>query len=355
MGAVCGIVTSNTTSIRVSPSQMMTSHRVKETGTPIDPWKCGSLMLVKDKEGRRVFMRKEELHFSDRIKDIQARFYLTENKEEIVTLWDSFKKLDKRKAGYLVLEQLYELLQEDSSSSVVCPVMDRLFVLIEKEFSDKVSFEELLPNLISYCNLSSFQLIEFVFHMLDIDHNNYISRAEIVKLVSIQREGEQIYFLNHKHAIENYSLLSRSDKISLEEFVEVCQRLPFIYFPAVQLQKSLCTYFVNSRFWTKLQKTITENYMKNIKSSENERIDKRIEEIKNNVLQKKIDNFSKNRKGQEAKIYEEEVRLQRKLSDTCFFLEKNKKGHKRRQQLYRGVRMADSMSNVSIHFEPKIV
>ncbi len=260
---------------------------------------------------------------SEKIEKIQKKFFIST--ERITQLYDCFTMIDINNCGHISILDLYKLIEEHPSTSRIGPFLDRFFVLIEKRNFDKASFEEFLPNLLSFCLFSIYQIIEFVFHFIDKDHDNSISKKDIKNLISLKREDINIYFDNNLIAFENLKLLKRSDKITLEDFVSLCERLPFIYYPAIRLQNLLKEKYIGISFWNNLQKEIKVKYLLNIKSMESEKIQNKIHQIKEKIILEKKEMMKENNKNKEAKIYYQEMRLERRNSDTNFFLvlEKN--------------------------------
>jgi len=256
---------------------------------------------------------------NDKMEEIQKKFFIS--MDRILELYKFFMKIDSNKSGYISIFDLYKLIDEHPTSSHIGPFIDRFFVLIEKRNFDKASFEELLPNLLSFCLFSVYQIIEFVFHFIDKDHDNCISKKDIKYIISLQREDSHIYFENNIQALENFRFLKRADKIHIEDFVILCQKLPFIYYPAIRLQSLLKEHYIGTGFWNKLQKEVKEKYLLNIKSLENEKIQNKIQQIKDKLIEerkKKLKEMME--KNREVKIYFQDMRLERRNSDTNFFL-----------------------------------
>lgn len=301
----------------------------------VDPAKAGTMKIIKDELGRWLYVRREVINKTDVVNGIMTRFYLTD--EDLNKLYNFFKKIDKAKSGYLTLDEIYLLIHEKPNLSIVAPFLDRFFVMMEKEFNEKVSFEEFVPNLISYCLSSIFQLVEFVFNFYDKDHDDFVSRLDIVKFLQIKREDENLYPLNHGRAIDNFAQAVRSDKIALQEFIEICDKFPFLYYPAVHLQHLLRKYFISENFWKKYQQNVKKAYLAGMKKNENAEIKTRIEEIKHQIFEEKkknyhgrlqVDQMIQDEKGK--KIYNQDLRLdptkfKRRKSDTDFNINNNTK------------------------------
>jgi Ca2+-binding EF-hand superfamily protein len=288
----------------------------------IDSRKKGSLRIIRDKTGRLVYSRRDEIIVTETIQDILNNFFI--EPDELDKLWEFFKKVDHTKSGYIMLKELYLVINQNPSMSIVGPILDRFFNLIEKEFKDKVTFEEFIPNLLSYCLYSNFQLKEFMFSIFDLNHDHYINRNDIVKFFSIKKNDKKIFFSNYLDSINNYPHLVRSDKITFEEFLEICQDLHFIHYPAEKLQKLFKENILGEKFWKKLHKKISDSYKQHLYVN-NKKMKDKLDEIK---LNEKIENYKKNLLTRKFSyiVYQKEARMdkfKRRLSDTNFYLSKN--------------------------------
>jgi Ca2+-binding EF-hand superfamily protein len=289
----------------------------------IDPGKRGSLRVIRLNSGRLVYSRRDELLVTDTVQDIMSKYFI--EPEELNKLWEFFKRVDHTKSGYITLKELYLIINQNPSIAIVGPVLDRFFNLIEKEFKDKVTFEELIPSLVCYVLSSSVQIREFMFNILDANHDTYINRADILKFFSIKKNDKRIYFSNYLDAINHYPHFQRSDKISFEEFLEICHDLHFIYYPAEKLQTLFRTCIVDQGFWTKLHKKVGDRYKQHLYTN-NKKMKDKLDEIK---LNEKIENYKKNLlEGTHCSvmIYRKEARFnkfRRTLSDTNFYQSKN--------------------------------
>jgi Ca2+-binding EF-hand superfamily protein len=273
----------------------------------------GSMMILIE-NNKFTYLRREELNYSSKVLNrIMTRFYI--EKEDLEILWSFFKKINKDYTGFLTIDDLYILLKEKQSNSIIAPYLDRFFVIIDKRFNDKIAFEELISNLISFCLFSIYQVIKFVFDFADKNKLGYITRSDIIQLVSTKRDGEHIYLQNHSVAIMEIAQFTRNDKIFLEEFCELCNRMPFVYFPAIQLQKSFRKYYVNNGFWEEFESKTIDKHKKFLKNKTEQKIKEKIEGYKKKIEKK---NLMMQRK--DKVVFMHDIRFTRKTSDTNFFL-----------------------------------
>ncbi len=106
--------------------------------------------------------------------------------------------------------------------------------MIEKETPDKISFVEWLPSIAVYCLYPSDKIISFVFSMIDADHDNNISKKDIIKYLVTERYNKKIFPFNYVRSVELLEV-ERSDKISLEQFKKIYLKVSFICYPAYRL------------------------------------------------------------------------------------------------------------------------
>ena len=266
-----------------------------------------------------------------RIKDIMNVFFLDE--KDVFNLQNFFIKIDEENEneGYITLNQLYKFLNESERSNL-SPFIDHLFNIVDKKYNNKMSFEEFLPFLISYCLSSQMQLIEFVFGLIDSDHNKSISLGQIIELFSTIKNNEEIFFINHIICLEKYSKKKRGDNLTIDDFYDICQDLPFVYYYASKLQHKLRSNYISDNFWNKLEKKIIKKYNEN-SYKEDLKLQINIEDIRNKVLNERINLYKKKwetekKEIENNKIYKEDVRLKlyktRKMSDTDFYIDKIK-------------------------------
>lgn len=257
---------------------------------------------------------------NEKIMKIKEKFYLT--LEDINKLHNFFCLLDKENSGFITIVDIYRLLNENPSTSIIGPFIDRFFVLIEKKNFYKTSFEEFLPNLVSFCLFSTFQLIEFMFNFIDKDHDNYISKGDIRNILILKREENDIYMENSIKAMENIKGIKRIDKINLEEFFEICKKMPFLFHPLIILQDRLKEKYLGNKFWEDLNISVREKYTNKLKILENDRINMQIFNLQNKLIQNKKKKMKISDKKDEDKIYHEKIRSERRNSDTAFFIGK---------------------------------
>lgn len=112
--------------------------------------------------------------------------------EDVFKIWKYFIKIDKDNLGYITIGQIFGYLNE-RSYSIIGPYLERFFELIDREYIEKVSYEEFLPALVSFNLFSKDEtitckylwLISFddivVFNMFDKDKDGEISKKDLFR------------------------------------------------------------------------------------------------------------------------------------------------------------------------------
>lgn len=167
-------------------------------------------------------------------------------------------EIDKPGRGYIVLDQLFIYIHE-RPYSIIAPYMERFFELIDKLDLDRVTFEELLGALVAFCLFSKDEMITcthylfiliVVFNMLDRDHDDEISKKDLFRVFTMEREDLVVFPYNNMRTVELIDV-DRGDKIHKSDFVTLVVKFPYLVFPAFRLQSSMKECFGGFSFWRK--------------------------------------------------------------------------------------------------------
>ena len=272
--------------------------------------------------------RKKKL-IRTKISDIKTAFYLDDT--DINNLFSFYSKKLSKNGEYIEKQDLYDLCDITEPNDEICPYMEHFWANIVKSEEQKVYFDELVIFLLSYCICSNYQLIEFVFGLIDKNNNKFISYEEIVKLISKKYNKREIFKYNHFEQIKQYtsSKIKIKDKISIDDFLIICLDNPFIFYPAVKLQNLLKSNYIGVKFWKKLNNKITKKYTDSISQKEHLQLLININDIRNKVINERIKSFKERWKKEEEdrkkqEIYKQDIRLGpvRKNSDSNFYIDK---------------------------------
>ena len=218
---------------------------------------------------------------NERLVSIMSYFHF--KARELNSLYQIFSTIDKEGSGYIKLYDLYKLLNEEPCS-MIAPYIEQLYSQIDKEIPDKISFLELIPVIGKFCLYSRDQIFDFVFMILDVNVDGFISKLDLIKFLTIERFGEQIFPFNFLVAIDDLDV-DRTDRISLEQFLELEKDLMFLFYPAFRLQIGLQNAFCGIKFW--------ENVYSNMFLGQNEETDLPLNEATVVKSLKRSDNIEK--------------------------------------------------------------
>jgi Ca2+-binding EF-hand superfamily protein len=103
-------------------------------------------------------------------------------------MFSYFNDLDENATGYINLDAIYQLINEEPTS-VVAPFIERFFSQIKKEYPDRISFIEFLPAVSAFCLFTKSQIREFVFKTIDLDEDLFLSKTDILLFLYMERQG----------------------------------------------------------------------------------------------------------------------------------------------------------------------
>lgn len=298
---------------------------------------------------------------AEKMHDILETFFLTPT--DITCLYAFFKKISSSTNEELTIHSLFSLIKVNEHNKEMLPFIKYFYYIIDKRTEECVTFEELLPFLLTYCFSSSYQLVEFVFNLIDSDHNQLISLNEIEEMFSQKNNNSYLFFINNIKRIHYYKGNDsiRGDQMKLDDFVLLCNEMPFLYYPAVKFQKLLRENYIGEAFWVELEKNIKNKYQESLNKENDLKLYDENQDIRNTLVYERIKKFNQRweleKKNQESKcIYQEKIRLgiPRLNSDTALYFANDGKNTKQRSSGSNGVgnnqkRKIESSKDVNIN------
>ena len=262
--------------------------------------------------------------------------------EDVFRIWRYFNEIDKDYVKYITIGQLFAYLNE-RNHSIISPYLERFFELIDREYIEKVSFEEFLPAVVSFCLFSKDEMItcklcEFhslvVFNMYDKDKDGEISKKDLFRVFKTVVENIQMFPINNMRAIELINL-ERGDKITKSEFITVVQTLPYTVFPAFRLQSQMKEMFGGYFFWNKCKKRFDKKEQERKMILEREKFFERTKKKKDLEYNDKLD------------FYEQKVRQM----NLVYYAKQKKLRHRMAFVRQKGRRDSDGMIDVKMVHE----
>jgi Ca2+-binding EF-hand superfamily protein len=106
----------------------------------------------------------------------------------------------------------------------------------EEGFGGSLAWEEFCRSVISFCAFTEEDVLTFVFHTHDHDHNGFIEPDEFLEIVrGVHDEKELTSADTDEITLESFDL-NGDEKLGRKEFISINQRYPLVFFPAFRLQ-----------------------------------------------------------------------------------------------------------------------
>ncbi|CDW80386.1 ef hand family protein [Stylonychia lemnae] len=280
----------------------------KQTGTEIYD-KFGNL-IAGGSNRVEIHYKGRILYFTNSIQRVMNDFEFLE--DDIFRLWRHFVKIDRDQINYISIGQLFSYLDE-RHYSIVAPYLERFFDLIDREFIEKVNFDEFLPALVSFCLFSKDEMITFVFNMFDRDRDGEISKKDLFRLFTIVIDNIQVFPINNLRAIELISM-ERGDKMSKNDFIKVVQQLPYTVFPSFRLQGEMRETFGGGRFWRKCKIRLDKKEQERKMMVEREKFFEKSKSKKEIDYQDKLEFYEAKVKEMNQAYYKRQKMLRDKMS-----------------------------------------
>jgi Ca2+-binding EF-hand superfamily protein len=174
------------------------------------------------------------------------------DEHHISELWAVFVEMDTDRNGFWTVTEVFELVKTQRISTVA-PFIEALFLFADRAGWGTLGFDDFLVTFTSFCALSKEEVLQFMFMVVDMDRNGYISKEEIVQFFSYRPSGPKsapVFPANDIKALELF-LDGKWERMYFDEFALLTERFPYVSFTAFQLQNMLRLALLGKRFWDK--------------------------------------------------------------------------------------------------------
>mmetsp|Transcript_34551 Transcript_34551/g.78947 ORF Transcript_34551/g.78947 Transcript_34551/m.78947 type:complete len:386 (+) Transcript_34551:90-1247(+) len=191
------------------------------------------------------------------IEDRDVRLLLSFNMDEkhIRKMWWKFVEMDVEKNGFWTNHEVYQLLGE-SQLSMRAPIIDWLFFVADSGGMGSLSFQDYLVAFCSFCALGFEEIIQLFFILVDRDRSGYVTKEELVEYFSYVPPGvrERVpYFpVNNKNALDLF-WGGQWKHLEFEGMAQLCERFPYVLFPAFDIQERFRKKLLGKSFWQRLE------------------------------------------------------------------------------------------------------
>ena len=91
---------------------------------------------------------------------------------------------------------------------------------MQKNDPEEVTFEELIPSLVSYCLFTRSEIMGFMYNLLDEDKDDFISKVDVFKYLLQMRQGLRVFPSNVTRCIEIVHMI-RGDYMDIRMFAQL--------------------------------------------------------------------------------------------------------------------------------------
>mmetsp|Transcript_16520 Transcript_16520/g.28884 ORF Transcript_16520/g.28884 Transcript_16520/m.28884 type:complete len:386 (-) Transcript_16520:70-1227(-) len=189
-------------------------------------------------------------------KDLRTVLSYNLTEAHIKQLYKIFQEVDVDKNGVWSVSEMYNVLKEPRLS-VRAPVIDTIFFMGNSNSEGSLSFPDFLVTMCSFCALSKEEMLQFLFMIIDVDRNGNIEKEELLSFFSYIPAGlgegsnEPVFPVNNKNAVDKF----RGGKwlsLQFDGLAQLCERFPYIAYPAFHTQEMYRALILGASFWEKL-------------------------------------------------------------------------------------------------------
>lgn len=174
-------------------------------------------------------------------------------KTHLQKLWNRFAEVDEDRQGVWTVADLYKFMREPRDS-MCAPVLNELFRLADNSNEGGLCFPDFLVSLCSFCALSTEEVLQFMFLVVDIDRNGKVEKEELLNYFSQDGGGwstEPLFPVNNKNALDKFRG-GRWTSLEFDGLAKLCETFPYISFPAYHVQETLRGLLLGKSFWSRL-------------------------------------------------------------------------------------------------------
>ena len=174
---------------------------------------------------------------------------------ELQMLRKSFDQIDISGDGDIDREELIEALNERTT-----PLTDAVFALLDLDGNGRISFDEFVVCLATYCLYTKEDILQFMFNIFDVDQSGALDDAEFKELCRAVNCSEPLFAGNFASAMQQFDE-NADGVIDFKEFRALNQKFPMLLFPAFRMQEGMQKLTLGATKWRKIledYKTIRE-------------------------------------------------------------------------------------------------
>jgi len=190
-------------------------------------------------------------------KDLRTVLSYNLNELHIRQVYKIFVEVDVDNNGVWSVSEMYNILKEPRLS-VRAPIIDTIFRFGNSNSEGSLTFPDFLVTMCSFCALSKEEMLQFLFMIIDEDRNGTVEKEELLKFFSYvpagvgeEGGGEPVFPVNNKNAVTKFRG-GKWDSLQFDGLAQLCERFPYIAYPAFHTQEMYRALILGKAFWQAL-------------------------------------------------------------------------------------------------------
>lgn len=155
---------------------------------------------------------------------------------QITKIYKAFKKIDDDGSGSVDMPEFFKMINTLDTKFMRILVDKMVFDMVDMDNNGELDFYEFLFASCLVCSFSKKELLQFIFETFDEDNSGIISADELRSLVDAILTMGSALFPSDFMSVMNSFDANGDGGIDMKEFVEMSQKYPVLFFPAMRMQ-----------------------------------------------------------------------------------------------------------------------
>lgn len=160
-----------------------------------------------------------------------AKEFMAMNEQETLSMIYCFEKIDADKTGSITCDELFDYIQEPKNmfSELLFNMLDSL------DHDGGLDFGEFLKAVGVFCFFGREELLRYCFSIFDKEGIGTVEHMQVLELLTDLHPEDQGQVNRALKEVD----INEKGKMSLEEFFQLDDTFPFLFYPAFKIQDSM--------------------------------------------------------------------------------------------------------------------
>mmetsp|Transcript_17521 Transcript_17521/g.39717 ORF Transcript_17521/g.39717 Transcript_17521/m.39717 type:complete len:384 (+) Transcript_17521:65-1216(+) len=189
-------------------------------------------------------------------RDLGILLALHVQERHIVKMWKKFREVDVHCNGVWTVAELYQVINEPRLS-MRAPIIEQVFFMADAISEGGLGFVDFLVTMVCFCALTKEEVLQLFFMIVDQDRNGYVDKEEFLDFFSYVPVGcgnnsQPVFPVNNKNALDKFKQ-GKWEALSFDGLAQLCERFPYISYPAFHVQDLFRDVLLGRSFWERLE------------------------------------------------------------------------------------------------------